>query len=225
MTIRKPSPYVTPRGDNKALGMDDERERAWLSWAKNKSINRASRRLTHTPKNLQSTGHPHLIDKADPNPPVVTNKPKARFSKVQRDYLKGAYWHFAVGGKLLQQEARHAFNVRSIYQDDSTLKPHDKVQDQKTANRSAKRSAKNLAEYGYVVLSYDGPQEYEGDPFQNRANLYQPVLYITPTMAAVEKGREFREQDGEPTDSEELKRRHKEMSKAWRQAIAGFKNA
>ena len=44
-------------------------------------------------------------------------------------------------------------------------------------------------------------------------------------MAAVEKGKEFREQDGEPTDPEELKRRHREMSEAWREAVAGFKNA
>jgi hypothetical protein len=205
---------VTRRGDNKRLAMDEEMKKAWLHKVATENRYRAHHRANYEPKNLQSTGHPHLIDKADPNPPVVTNKPKARFSKVQRDYLKSAYWHFAVGGKLLRQEARHAFNVRSIYQEDSTLKPGDKVQDQKAANRSAKRSAKNLAEYGYVVLSYDGPPEtYD---MENSPNLYQPVLYITPTMAAVEKGREFCEQDGEPTDPEELKRRHEEIAQRMR---------
>lgn len=205
--------------------MDEERKKAWLIKVSTESRYRAYRRANHTPKNLQSTGHPDLISAADPNPKVISNSPKKRFSKEQRDYLKGAYWHHAVSGKLLRQEARHAFNVRSIYQEDSKREPGDKVQDVKTAFRSSKRSAKNLAEYGYVILSYDYPKEYANDPLQNRANLYQPVLFITPTMAAVEKGKEFREQDGEPTDPDELKRRNEEISKAWREAIQGFKNA
>lgn len=205
--------------------MDEERKQRWLHKVSTDNRYRAYRRVNHTPKNLQSTGHPDLITKADPNPKVISNTPKKRFSKEQRDYLKSAYWHHAVSGKLNRQEARHAFNVRSIYQEDSKLKPSDKVQDVKAAYRSSKRSAKNLAEYGYVILSYDYPKEYDNDPFQNRANLYQPVLFITPTMAAVEKGKEFTEQDGEPTDPDELKRRHEEVAKKWQESVKGFKNA
>lgn len=203
--------------------MDDERQKAWLYKVSTENRYRAYRRANHTPKNLQSTGHPHLIDAADPNPKVISNSPKKRFSKEQRDYLKGAYWHYAVGGKLLMQEARLAFNVRSIYQEDSNIAPTDKVQDVKSAYRSSKRSAKNLAEYGYVTLSYGAPRETFDMEFN--PNRYQPVLYITPTMAAVEKGKEFREKDGEPTDPDELKRRHREAREEWRQAIQGFKNS
>lgn len=197
--------------------MDEERKQRWLYKVSTENRYRAYRRANYTPKNLQSTGHPHLIDKADPNPPVVSNQPKARFSKVQRDYLKSAYYSYAIDGKLTRWEARHAFEVRSTWSEG--IKGGDKVQDRKAANRSAKRSAKNLAEYGYVVLSYDGPRETWD--MESNPNRYQHVLYITPTMAGVEKGREFREQDGEPTDPEELKRRYKEMSEkmseAWRE--------
>lgn len=204
--------------------MDEERKQRWLHKVSTDNRYRAQRRINHTPKNLHSTGHPMLIMQADPNPPIKGNQPKKRFSKEQRDYLKSSYWHHAVSGKLNKQEARHAFNVRSIYQEDSKLEPSDKVQDLKAAYRSSKRSAKNLAEYGYAILSYDYPKEYDNDPLQNRANLYQPVLFITPTIAAVEKGKEFREQDGEPTDPDELKERHEELVKKWLGAIQGFKN-
>ena len=204
--------------------MNEEYKQRWLYKVAMENRYRAYRRANHTPKNLASTGHPHLIDKADPNPPIKSNQPKTRFSEVQRQYLKGAYYSYATNGTLRRTEARHAFNVRSIYQEDSKLAPIDKVQDVKTAYRSAKRSAKNLAEYGYAVLSYDYPKEYDNDPFQNRANLYQPVLFITPTMAAVEKGKEFREKDGEPTDPEELQRQHKEMTEEWLKCIQGFKS-
>lgn len=203
--------------------MDEERQKAWLHKVSTESRYRAVRRANHAPKNLQSTGHPHLINAADPNPSVISNSPKKRFSKEQRDYLKSAYWHYVVGGKLLRQEARQAFNVRSIYQEDSKLEPGDKVQDVKSAYRSSKRSAKNLAEYGYVILSYDAPRDTFDMEFN--PNRYQPVLYITPTMAAVEKGREFREQDGEHTDPDEIKRRHEEVTKAWLEALTGFKNS
>lgn len=74
---------------------------------------------------------------------------------MQREYLKSAYWHYAVSGKLIREEARYALGVRSEWSED--VKSGDKVQDRKTANRSSKRSAKNLAEYGYAFLSYDGP--------------------------------------------------------------------
>lgn len=191
--------------------MDDERKKAWLEKVSTANRYRAYRRANHTPKNLQSTGHPHLIFKVDPNPSIVTNQPKARFSKVQRDYLKGAYFSYAVYGKLQREEARNAFEVRSIWRRD--IKGGDKVQDRKAANRSAKRSAKNLAEYGYVVLSYDGPRETSDMEFN--PNLYQPVLYITPTMAAVEKGKEFREQDGEPTDPATLREQSRKMMAEW----------
>jgi hypothetical protein len=187
--------------------MDEEQKKRWLYKVSTESRYRAYRRANHKPKNLESTGHPHLISAVDPNPPVVTNKPKARFSKVQREYLKHEYFSYAIDGKLQRQEARHAFEVRSEWSKD--IKGGDKVQDRKAANRSAKRSAKNLAEYGYVVLSYDGPPETYDMEFN--PNLYQPVLYVTPTMAAVEKGKEFMEEDGEPTDPEELRKRYEEF--------------
>jgi hypothetical protein len=200
--------------------MDEERQKAWLNKVSTENRYRAWRRANHEPKNLQSTGHPHLIDAVDPNPKVISNSPKKRFSKEQREYLKYVYGSYALDGKLGRQEARHAFEMKSEHHDD--YKSGDRVQGIKAAYRSSKRSAKNLAEYGYVVLSYDAPREtFDMDYSPNR---YQPVLYITPTMAAVEKGKEFREQDGEPTDPEEIRRRHKEVSAAMAEAMKGFKS-
>ena len=124
--------------------MDEEHKKRWLHKVATENRYRAYRRATHTPSNLQSTGHPHLIEQADPTPPIRDNQPKTRFSKVQREYLKYAYYSFTVDGKLVRTEARHAFEVRSLWSDD--VKAGEKVQDRKTANRSAKRSAKNLAE-------------------------------------------------------------------------------
>lgn len=201
--------------------MDEERQKAWLNKVSTESRYRAYRRANYTPKNLQSTGHPKLIKQADPNPPIKGNQPKQRFSKVQREYLKYVYYSYAIDGKLDRREARVAFEVRSTWSDG--LKAGESVQDLKTAFRSAKRSAKNLAEYGYAVLSYDYPRETFD--MENSPNLYQPVLFITPTMAAVEKGKEFMEKDGEITDPVELKRRHEEITKAWQEATQGFKNA
>lgn len=186
--------------------MDEELKKKWLSKVATENRYRAYRRAIHTPSNLQSTGHPNLIMEADPNPHIKGNQPKTRFSKVQREYLKYAYYSYTVDGKLDRQEARHAFEVRSEWSDD--IKAGDKVQDRKAAYRSAKRSAKNLAEYGYAVLSYDGPRETFDMEFS--PNLYQPILYITPTMTAVEKGKEFMEQDGETVNPEELQQQHKE---------------
>ena len=78
-------------------------------------------------------------------------------------------------------------------------------------HRSAKRSAKNLAEYGYVTLSY-GEMEDDTEDMMWNPNRYQPVLKVTPTMAAVEKGREFLEQAGYDTepDREDIKKQQKE---------------
>lgn len=53
-------------------------------------------------------------------------------------------------------------------------------------------------------------------------NLYQPALFITPTMAAVEKGKELMEQHGEPTDPKELKKRHEEITKEWKAKVASL---
>ena len=196
--------------------MDEERKQLWLHKVATENRYRAYRRANHTPSNLQSTGHPHLIAQVDPNPPVKGNQPKTRFSKVQKEYLKYAYYSYAVNGKLDRTEARHAFEVRSLWSDD--VKAGEKVQDRKTANRSAKRSAKNLAEYGYAVLSYEAPKETFD--MENNPNLYQPVLFITPTMAAVEKGKEFMEQDGETVDPEELKRDYNERTEMMRRELA-----
>lgn len=196
--------------------MDEEHKKRWLHKVATENRYRAYRRANHTPSNLQSTGHPHLIEQADPNPPIRDNQPKTRFSKVQREYLKYAYYSFTVDGKLVRQEARHAFEVRSEWSDDT--KAGNKVQDRKAAYRSAKRSAKNLAEYGYAVLSYAAPREtfdMEGSP-----NLYQPILYITPTMAAVEKGKGFMEQDGEAVDPEKLKRDYNERTGMMRRELS-----
>ena len=196
--------------------MDEELEKRWLNKVATENRYRAYRRANHEPKNLQSTGHPSLITEVDPNPPIKGNQAKTRFSKVQREYLKYAYYSYTVDGKLGRQEARYAFEVRSEW----SVEARVKVQDRKAANRSAKRSAKNLAEYGYAVLSYDGPKEtfdMEGSP-----NLYQPVLYITPTMAAVEKGKEFMEQDNENTNPDELKQQHKQRTEWMKSELAAL---
>lgn len=98
--------------------MDEERKQLWLHKVATENRYRAYRGTNHTPSNLQSTGHPHLIAQVDPNPPVKGNQPKTRFSKVQKEYLKYAYYSYAVNGKLDRTEARHAFEVRSLWSDD-----------------------------------------------------------------------------------------------------------
>ena len=198
--------------------MDEEHKKRWLYKVGTENRYRAYRRANHTPSNLQSTGHPNLIMEADPNPPIKGNQPKTRFSKVQREYLKYAYYSYTVDGKLDRQEARHAFEVRSEWSDD--VKDRAKVQDRKAAFRSAKRSAKNLAEYGYAVLSYDGPRETFDMEFS--PNLYQPILYITSTMAGVEKGKEFMEQDGETVAPEELRQQYEESTKRMQSELAAL---
>ena len=198
--------------------MDEEFEKRWLSKVATENRYRAYRRAIHTPSNFQSTGHPNLIMQADPNPPIKGNQAKTRFSKVQREYLKYAYYSYTVGGTLAREEARHAFEVRSEWSDD--VKDRAKVQDRKAAFRSSKRSAKNLAEYGYAVLSYDSPKETFD--MENSPNLYQPVLYITPTMAAVEKGKEFMEQDGETVTPEELRQQYQESAKRVQSELAAL---
>jgi len=122
--------------------MDEERKhQIWLENATTISRNKAYRKVIHEPKNLASTGHPSLITEVDPNPKVISNAPKKRFSGAQRYYLTRVYWDFYLDGELKDEEVIYAFEMGS------------KVQTKKAANRSAKRSAKNLAEYGYVTLS------------------------------------------------------------------------
>lgn len=183
--------------------MDEERKhQIWLENATTISRNKALRKVIHEPKNLASTGHPSLITEVDPNPKVISNAPKKRFSKPQRQYLMGTYVHHTVCGKMYSTEAYDAFKMRSNLRDD--WKAGEKVQSRKASTRSAKRSAKNLAEYGYVVLSYDEMNDDKGDMMYN-PNVHQPVLIVTATMAAVEKGREFWEQAGYDTKPETLR--------------------
>lgn len=192
--------------------MDEERKhQIWLENATNISRNKAYRKVIHEPKNLASTGHPSLITEVDPNPKVISNAPKKRFSGAQRYYLTGVYWDFYLHGELRDEEVIHAFEMRSEWSGG------EKAQTKKAANRSAKRSAKNLAEYGYVTLSY-GEMKADTDDMMWNPNQYQPILRVTPTMAAVEKGREFLEQAGYDTepDRDEIKRQQKEnLARAW----------
>ena len=186
--------------------MDEERKhQIWLENATNISRNKALRGAFHKHKNLASTGHPSLITEVDPNPKVISNAPKKRFSGAQRYYLTGVYWDFYLHGELRDEEVIHAFEMRSEWSG------REKAQTKKAANRSAKRSAKNLAEYGYVTLSY-GEMKADTDDMALNPNQYQPILRVTPTMAAVEKGREFLEQAGYDTepDRDEIKRQQKE---------------
>jgi len=63
--------------------------------------------------------------------------------------------------------------------------------------------------------------EDECGDFEWNPNLHQPILRVTPTMAAVEKGREFLEQAGYDTepDRDEIKRQQKEnLARAWMMA-------
>ena len=197
-------------------GMDeDSKHRIWLENASFISRSKAHRKVIHEPKNLESTGHPSLIQEVDPTPKVISNSPKKRFSKEQRYYLTAAYWNFYLDGELRNEEVIHAFEMRSGWSSD--VNAGEKVQSKKSTNRSAKRSAKNLAEYGYVTLSY-GEMKADTDDMMWNPNQYQPILRVTPTMAAVEKGREFLEQAGYNTepDREEVKKQHKEnLDRAW----------
>ena len=186
--------------------MDEERKhQIWLENATNISRNKALRGAFHNHKNLASTGHPSLITEVDPNPKVISNAPKKRFSGAQRYYLTRVYWEFYLHGELRDEEVIYAFEMRSEWFGGA------KAQTKKAANRSAKRSAKNLAEYGYVTLSY-GEMKADTDDMALNPNQYQPILKVTPTMAAVEKGREFLEQAGYDTepDRDEIKRQQKE---------------
>ena len=190
--------------------MDEEtKHQIWLEKATSISRNKAYRKMTHQPKNLESTGHPSLITEADPNPKVISNTPKKRFSREQRYYLTRVYWNFYLDGELRNEEVIHAFEMRSEWRSD--VKVEETVQNKKATHRSAKRSAKNLAEYGYVTLSY-GEMEADTEDMMWNPNKYQPVLRVTPTMAAVEKGREFLEQAGYDTepDREDIKKQQKE---------------
>ena len=194
--------------------MDEEsKHQIWLENATHISHNKAYRKITHQPKNLESTGHPSLITEVDPNPKVISNAPKKRFSKEQQYYLTGVYWNFYLHGELEDEEVIGAFEMRAEW----NVKAGEKAQTKKATNRSAKRSAKNLAEYGYVTLSY-GEMKADTDDMMFNPNQYQPILRVTPTMAAVEKGREFLEQAGYDTepDREEIKKQQKEaLNRAW----------
>jgi hypothetical protein len=195
--------------------MDEEsKHQIWLENATLISHNKAYRKITHQPKNLESTGHPSLIAEVDPNPKVISNAPKKRFSKEQRHYLTGVYWNFYLYGELKDEEVIQAFEMRSEWSSD--VNAGEKVQTKKATHRSAKRSAKNLAEYGYVTLSY-GKMKADTDDMMWNPNQHQPILRVTPTMAAVEKGREFLEQAGCDTepDREEVKKQRQEALNRW----------
>jgi hypothetical protein len=179
--------------------MDDDKARAALNRLNNRVQYRAMGIVgSEGHKNLQSTGHASVIMQTDPNPKVISNSPKKRFSAAQRYYLKSGYFHWAVYGELSRDVVISAFEMKTNY-------------NTKVTSRSAKRSAKNLAEYGYLTLSYEAPDNFnyyeDFDPHR-----YQPLLVATITPAGVEKGRELMEADGEPTDPEELQ----EISRRWR---------
>jgi hypothetical protein len=196
--------------------MDEERKhQIWLENATSISRNKALRGAFHKPKNLASTGHPSLITEVDPNPKVISNAPKKRFSKTQRHYLMKAYVHYAVYGEVLSEEAFYSFQMEEFGDQPDT------VAERKAAKRSAKRSAKNLAEYGYVVLSYE-VIDHDTDDMTWCPNTEQPILKATATMAAIEKGKEFMEQDGYPTDPETLRQAAKEEMAAWGYCYKGL---
>ena len=196
--------------------MDEEtKHQIWIENAKTISRNKALRGAFHRPKNLASTGHPSLITEVDPNPKVISNAPKKRFSNTQRHYLKEAYVHYAVYGEFLSREAFHSFQMEEC----GDLP--DTVEQRKAARRSAKRSAKNLAEYGYVVLSYE-VIDHETEDMTWSPNKEQPVLMATATTAAIEKGKEFLKQDGYSTDPDTLRQRTKEELARWSYLYKGL---
>ena len=212
---------MTPPGVTiRKIEMDEEKEKQdWLEGVAILNYRRSIRKGSWKPKNLESTGHPLIINTVDPNPKVISNSPKRRFSKEQRNYLKGAYWRYAVYGEMDSTEAYHAFEMRSDLRGD--WEAGEKVQTKKAANRSAKRSAENLAEYGYVVLSY-GEMKADTDDMMWNPNQYQPVLMVTATMAAAEKGKELLEQDGYTTDPETLRQMYREHMAARHIAYKGL---
>ena len=174
---------------------------------------RAMRKLAAAPaKNLQSTGHSRWIMESDPNPSAISNKPKGRFSTAQRAYLKGCYWGYAVHDQLKSRPVIMSFDeITGPYNEGEKYGTNNL----KSSHASMKRSAKNLAQYGYCVLSYDAPDKYnmweDGDPHN-----YQLLLVATPTMLAVEKGREFIIADGEETDPAALKESYSAMLAKWK---------
>ena len=119
-----------------------------------------------------------------------------------------AYVHYAVYGEFLSEEAFYSFQMEEFGD------VPDTVVERKAAKRSAKRSAKNLAEYGYVVLSY-AVIDHETEDMTWCPNKEQPILKATATLAAIEKGKEFMEQDGYSTDPDTLRQRTKEEDARW----------
>ena len=181
---------------------------------------RAMSKLAAAPaKNLQSTGHSRWIMETDPNPSAISNKPKGRFSTAQRAYLKGCYWGYAVDDQLKSYPVIMSFDeITGPYSEGEKYGTNNL----KSSHASMKRSAKNLAQYGYCVLSYDAPDEYnlweEDDP-----HMYQLLLVATPTMLAVEKGREFLIADGEETDPVALKEESARVSAEMKAMFAGLR--
>ena len=181
---------------------------------------RAMRKLAAAPaKNLQSTGHSRWIMETDPNPSAISNKPKGRFSTAQRAYLKGCYWGYAVDYQLKSSPVIMSFDeITGPYSEGEKYGTNNL----KSSHASMKRSAKNLAQYGYCVLSYDDPGNYnmweDGDP-----HMHQLLLVATPTMLAVEKGREFLIVDGEETDPVALKESYARFAAGTKAMYAGLR--
>jgi|TARA_B110000908_G_C10114533_1_gene384618 hypothetical protein len=186
---------------------------------------RAMRKLAAGPaKNLQSTGHSRWIMETDPNPSAISNKPKGRFSTAQRAYLKGCYWNYAVDDQLETYPVIMSFNGITGPFSEWEVNGRRKcgTRNLKSSHASKKRSAKNLAQYGYCVLSYDDPDKYnlweEADPHN-----YQLLLVATATMLAVEKGREFLIADGEETDPVALKESYAASKARMKAMYAGLR--
>ena len=167
------------------------------------------------PKNLQSTGLPSLILSSDPNPNVISNEPKTRFSKPQKGFLKSCYWTYAVHDKkFLKSPVIMSFEeITGPYNEAKKYGTYNL----KSSHSSMKRSARNLAQYGYCILSYDAPDRYnyweETDPHN-----YQPMLVVEATILGIEKGRELIEADEEITDPNTLRENYAKMLVKWKAA-------
>jgi len=182
---------------------EEEIQRA-LSTLNDNSRYRAMRKVAAPAhKNLQSTGIPSLILHSDPNPKTISNKAKTRFSKEQKGYLQSAYWSYCIDGKPSKDVVISDFSMKgNPFRDDYITSARNTA----ATHRSAKRSAKNLAKYGYVTLSYGMSPDYNW--FGEESGLiseYQTLLIAEATMAGIEMGRKLLAQAGETTDPDEIK--------------------
>ena len=198
---------------------EDEDTKRILQSLHSKQIAEGSRKIAASrPKSLKATGIPDLIMASDPNPTKISNQPKKRFSKPQKTFLKSCYWTFAVyDGKLLKSPVISSFEeITGPYNSDNKYG----TRNLKSSHSSMKRSAYNLAEYGYCTLLYDEAWKYdyweEYDPHN-----FQPMLIVEATLSGVEKGRELLKSDGEDIDPISLKTKHKKLIEQWKKIKLG----